>query len=202
MTPRLLACAAVAAATLAAPAARAADPAPTGRICEWAAARTATASVTSRVFGGGPLAASGSTVSMRCSVHAGNAVHSGPAVFARSSVPGPGVTVLEPGLAPYDGVLCTEATVGATTWYWTFGGWTTDAGATCDDTPSWVVAALPPPLGNVADGVLCLVVGDACDVIGPLLGSVPDVDPVLCPLLGGDLYVGDTLVWDCPPYGT
>jgi hypothetical protein len=28
------------------------------------------------------------------------------------------------------------------------------------------------------------------------------VDPVVCPVLGGDVYAADVLLWDCPPYGT
>lgn len=28
------------------------------------------------------------------------------------------------------------------------------------------------------------------------------VDAALCPVLGGDVYVADVFVWDCPPYGS
>ncbi len=231
---RALVALAVTALALVTPAAHAADPAPTGPGCRLTSVRTAEGTFTGELDGG-PLAAPGSTISMRCSVHVNNFDHSGSAVVSESSAPGLGVTVLEPravsypyGPDDYYLQVCTEATVGATTWYLDWSGWTTDPGAGCGgNAVTWLVqtgrSAVPPelqPLYDDAVGLLCLLFGDACDSLGPFLDRLADasatyVDPLLCPLFvaaapgvpgvvdirpDGDVYVAGTAVWDCPPY--
>jgi hypothetical protein len=231
---RALVALAVTAVALVTPAAHAADPAPSGPGCRLTSVEVTAGQVTGELDGG-PLAAPGSTISMRCSVHVDNWDHSGTAAVSESSAPGPGVTVLEPRAVsfPYGPddffvEVCTEATVGATTWYLDWSGWTTDSGAGCGGNEvTWLVqtgrSAVPPglqPLYDATTGLLCLVVGDACDSLGPFLRALSDasatyVDPLLCPLFvaaapgvpgvvdirsDGDVYVAGTLLWDCQPY--
>jgi hypothetical protein len=232
---RALVALAVTALALVAPAAHATDPAPTGTGCRLTSINDGAGHMTGEL-NGGPVVAPGFTVTLRCSVHVGNFDHSGSAVVSESSAPGPGVAVLEPRAVsfPYGPddffvEVCTEATVGATTWYRDDSGWTTDPGASCGGNDiHWLAHApgslLPPGLRalyeTAVDGALCLVFGDLCDFIGPFLDEVAGasatyVDPILCPLFvaaapgvpgvvdihpDGDLYVAGTFVWDCPPY--
>lgn len=41
---------------------------------------------------------------------------------------------------------------------------------------------------------------EVVDVIDDAYDLTYALDPVLCPVLGGDVYVADELGWDCPPY--
>lgn len=199
---RLLLAAAVTLAALGTPPAHAADQAPTGRPCSFTTVAFDGTTYTGTVDGG-PLAAPGSTISMRCTVRVG-AGHAGEVRAAEATTPGSDVTVLEPrtvsfviGEDEWDVHFCTEATVGTTTWYWTSPGtWTTDPVPSCFDHPLWYYSVareqLPPELRPVADGVLCLVLAlspvkfrETCDLVGPVFDLVDDVlveygDPVIC----------------------
>ena len=166
---------------------------------------------------GGPIAAPGATVTLTCSVHLDNNLHSGPAVVAESSVPGPGVAVLEPRVVTYEAELfrsvyvCADATVDGTAWYLTAGGWTTDADTPCtnradvlctlgcewfDTLWDYVWAVTDPP---------SLVTCPLLITLAPIVDSLPTSEVLYIDPATGDLFVGghvspDDLFWDCPPY--
>ena len=209
----LLIAAATVAATALQPAAHAAPP-PQGLPCTFHASNGSTTDSYAGHLSGGPLLAPGSAVSIRCSIHAGNAVHSGPSVVAASSAPSPGVAVLAQ-LVSYeapDGVtqhVCTEATVDDTRWYWTGEAWTTDADAPCPETRT---ITLPPQ--EVVDAIDAVL--DLFDCAG-CCGLLPNcIDPPVCEALktvaghdvpgvveiedDGDIHLAGEPFWDCPPY--
>ena len=111
----LLVAAAVAAAVIS-PAHAAATP-PDGFTCQWSTLHVDDDGWTGYLIGG-PVTASGATVSVRCSIHAGNLSHDGPAVAAVSSGPSTVAVVAQQVTyqAPRDvpQTLCTEATVDGT----------------------------------------------------------------------------------------
>lgn len=145
------------AAALASPA-RAATP-PDGPTCQWSTLHADDGTWVG-YLAGGPLTASGAEVSIRCSVHAGNATHDGPAVAAVSSGTSTGVAVVlqevtyqAPGDVPQH--LCTEAGVGGARWFWTGAEWSTDPGSGCEVTGS---VEVPQSVSNVLDNVFdCFV---------------------------------------------
>lgn len=200
MTVRLLTAAALAAAALAAPPAHADDPAPSGRPCSFH-----TVSVSGGPFTGtveaGPLAAPGSTVSVRCTVRIG-AGHAGEVVLSEATEPTPDVTVMEPRVVTYtldefewQDHYCTEATVGSTTWYYGDGEWTTEPVGECGDAFTWAMSSVPPELRPVVSYVLgavfCLTPvrwdRTTCDLITPLFEMTQPVwdvvDPAVCEAL-------------------
>ena len=157
LRPVLAACLAALALGAGAPVAHAEDAAPTGAPCSFESIAPEGGDTYTGVLFGGPVLAPGSTVTLRCSIHVGNDVHSGPAAVTESSGPGDGLAVLDPRqftlTLPEDERVetCTEATVGSTTWYWTeTGEWTTDPAATCGGLREWVLLTpywtLPPVL--------------------------------------------------------
>lgn len=139
--PRILGCAVLAAVTAIAPAAAsyAQTGPPVGRACSFVSTSDPTGETWSGEINGGPLAAPGSEVSIRCAIHVGfgNGTHAGAAVVAESAGPARDVVVLEPRQMSYaangwDPVyVCTSATVDGTAWYWDGQDWTTDQGAPC-----------------------------------------------------------------------
>ncbi len=209
--------------TFAPPAARAADPPLAGHPCTWDVVSLAGSATWTGTIYGGPIVAPGAAVSMRCSIHLNDSTHSGAAVVSASSLPGPGVTALEPRPITYVAesadihVICTEATVDATTWYLSAGGWTTNPDSSCvlpDDLDN-VFGLLPEPVAFLVGAVLCLLnPTSVCDIIGPFWVEV--VDPTICPALvalapgvpgvvdirpDGDVSVNGEHWYDCPPYG-
>jgi hypothetical protein len=165
----------------------------------------------------GPVVAPGSTISVRCSIHADNWTHSGPEAWAASSAPTPTVGYLPPTVATFDAdrfawlVTCTSADVDGVTWYLGRVGWSTDPNIECGNGGEGTIE-LPEPLKTVVDVVLCLVLGLDCDVVPP---TVSLVDSVVCPVFvaaspgvpgvvdihpDGDVYLGGELWYDCPPY--
>lgn len=208
------------------PAAHAAGGPPSGRSCTIDTfAPNAEPTVWTGVLYGGPIVAPGEAVSLRCSIHLNNGTHDGPAVAAASTAPSPSAAAIAQAVTyqsgPFDyQAVCTEATVGATTWYLTFGGWTTDAGSWCAGGD--IVEGLPEPVATIVDEVICLIdIERVCDGIDRIIDVVSGpfeeyVDPVLCPILASyapgipgvvDIDpTGDTTLvaygffWDCPPY--
>lgn len=43
---------------------------------------------------------------------------------------------------------------------------------------------------------------EVVDIVEDVFEATYVADETLCPVLGGDVYVADVFVWDCPPYGT
>jgi hypothetical protein len=89
------------------------------------------------VFSGRVAAPGAAAVSVRCSLHADNDTHDGPAVAEATGGPTPHAAAIPVAVTthPYDETaveyLCGEATVDGTTWYWTGLGWSTAAGSGC-----------------------------------------------------------------------
>ena len=207
-----------------------APPQPVGRPCAFLIAENVT--VADGVVGqvnGGPLVVPGYDVSMRCSVKVDGWSHSAPAAAAAATAPTPNATVLAPTPIWYSSgtytYLCTEATAGGTTWYWTNGAWSTTPTSTC------------VPSCDFYDECLLRLVEDLHELGAPLPEPVRDLvwDPVFdwfgcwwwgwyCPLVeqpvcaafqyarpgvpgvveireDGDVYVSGEWFWDCPPYG-
>lgn len=227
---RALACVVAAIAVTAPAGAAAAGTPPEGRRCTFLASSSHVEDEGhDGQINGGPLAAPGSEISIRCSIHVGNATHSGPAAVSESAGPARDVVALPPTpmsyLAAHDDVVatCTEATVDGTTWYWDTTAWTTDPDAPCDvsrtvtiwppECPDHPVCAvedvlplLPPPVRGVVDYVGCIVLGGPglCSfdyAVCPLLAALaPGVPGALDVRPDGDVYVGGEFFWDCPPY--
>ncbi|HWL37291.1 MAG TPA: hypothetical protein VNQ77_14000 [Frankiaceae bacterium] len=113
-----------------------------------------------------------------CSVQ-GYGTHADPDLASVTSATTPGVAALPPSSVIFDTsdpwVVCTAVEVdGEGTYYYDTAdkAWSTDPDATC----------------------------------GPYTMEYEEpftyewIDATVCPVLGGDLYVADTFVWDCPPY--
>ena len=209
--------------------ARAVAPRPDGEPCDFTAtnAGAGPGEAWTGELHGGPLFAPGAVLSLRCSIHAGNAAHAGPAVAVATAGPADGAVVLAPQAVSYAApadpghVVCTEATVDGTTWYWTGAYWTTDAGATCPVSrdipgdwfwnwfvclesfcsPDFVLDHLPddPAFDPVRDAARCAWAGLSCHVTCDTAGT-PGVPGVLEFRADGDIYLLGELFWDCPPY--
>lgn len=155
---------------------------------------------------GGPLVAlePGADISMTCTLQAGpgSETHDGPDGAVVSSSATPQVTAIPPTIVPFvadvfrDGVaMCTEVTVGGTTYYYDFrfdgtaAGWSTDPGAGCD---VYICACVGPSGLNVVrelDPEVCAELREHTTVV-PFAKIEPE----------GDVWVRGGLVWDCPPY--
>jgi hypothetical protein len=178
---------------------------------------------------GGPLAAPGHPISIRCSVHVGNVVHSGAAADTAEAGPEPHVVVLPP--TPISNAVvvadtwavCTEATVGTTTWYWDGTAWTADSGAPCATIRRCPPDCLPPAVeaafGEVVDTLDRTLPGSGdlarcfdpwtqhstCveALLGVLCRSLVDLGPGVPGVIDveedGDLHVLGAWLVDCPP---
>lgn len=220
LAPRLLA-AALLAAVLPMPGAEAAHQPPAGEGCRYLAVGDDNlgADTWHGVLHGGPVTGDG-TVQLTCRIVVNAWTHDATAAVTVSSLPTPRVAALEPTRVSFEAgyddfvAMCTSVRVNGITWYETHGGWSTDPASYCWKHLPWEL--VPEPLRPVVDGVACLVFGDACDVIGPLLGEVFEVvDPAVCERFvaaapgvppveirpDGDVYVNGEWWWDCPPYG-
>ena len=144
-----------------------------------------------------------------CSIQYG-VRHSDPDAVAVTSLTTPGAVALPPVAADYvrgewwqTPQMCTEVEIdGAGTFYWDTesSAWSPDPDAPC----------------YLRDGDPFDVVFDLVDGVDAFVQAlyVDDVDPVVCPLLAdaapgagpvvvepeGDVYVAESLLWDCPPY--
>ncbi|HWL35253.1 MAG TPA: hypothetical protein VNQ77_03585 [Frankiaceae bacterium] len=188
----------LAAAAALAPPAAAAGP-PEGRPCSFLVTDGGSETWTG-YLAGGPVTAAGAAVSLRCTIHVGNAAHTGPSVAEASAGPAPGVVAVatlvsyaaDPGATH---AVCTEATVAGTAWYWDGDAWTTDPGAGC-----------PVPVTTQPEDLLiCLEACEpfswdetVCAVTGRLTGTV--VPGVVEVEEDGDVHVAAEPFWDCPPY--
>lgn len=181
------------------------------------------------VLYGGPVTAPGAdSVTLTCSIHVGNELHTGPAAATETSAATPGAAVLEPRLTGYEAAdwemvfLCTSATVDGVEWYLSSGVWSTTPGSCAIPLEPSPFDPLPPVVRAVVEYALCLVLpGETLPICGPdqvfdevNAVFVEHVDPAVCPLLvahagaygavevepDGDVHVAGELVWDCPPY--
>jgi hypothetical protein len=147
----------------------------------------------------GVVAAPGSAVSLRCSIHVGNASHTGPAV-ATATVSGAGssVAVAGPATITYDAeswdlvALCSEATVDGTDWYYDGAAWSADpavpcpvlrnvGGGACFDV-LWCVFGLIPP-GTIPPELEPYVDWLECQLYWGIECSYGGIDHFLCPQL-------------------
>jgi hypothetical protein len=191
---RLLAAAAVAAALIAPPA-HAADSPGEGRRCGYVSSQDATMEWQDGGMYGGPFAIGAHTGRMTCTLRYDGSQYDDPyGVFGSATSPdGTGVLVVPVTPIRYSAwdpvAICTTVEVdGVGTFYWDAAAvaWSADPATRCVTIP---VLPTPPP---------------ELDPIGLLNDAFfePYVDPVVCPVFGGDVSIGDDVWWDCPPYAS
>ena len=172
---------------------------PEGRPCSFLVTASGTGEWTG-YLAGGPVTAGGAAVSLRCTIRAGNASHTGPSVAEAAAGPAPGAVAVatlvsyaaDPGARQ---VVCTEATVAGTAWYWDGAAWTTDPSAGCP------VPVQPEDLLTCVESSWCEPFswdGTVCPVTAALYGTV--VPGVVEVEEDGDVHVAGEPFWDCPPY--
>jgi hypothetical protein len=179
------------------------------------------------VFSAYVAAPGAAAVSVRCSVHAGNETHDGPAVTEATGGPSANAAVIPLAVTtyPYDATaaetVCGEATVDGTTWYWTGLAWSLDTRSGCGvrispgdcldyggcvpwNTVPWddLPPELQPAVGFVACEAFAFEKGGCLDglVCPYLVGLAPGLPGVVDVRPDGDIYLAGQFFWDCAPY--
>lgn len=178
------------------PPAAADDLPPTGLVCNFSTVGEPSPPEEQRgaaLVHAGPMVVTGlagtAPARVTCSLQVNDDTHAGPDIATVTSVASSGVVALPPTTVPYavdywaNLVMCTRLEVeGGATYYLdaAHDEWGTDPSVTCV-TP-WEDPPVLDPFGYL----------DAL--------FVEHVDPVVCPVLGGDVWVAPDAGWDCPPY--
>lgn len=173
-----------------APPAAAEDAAPQGRGCFGISGQVAGEN-RDGWYVAGPVIAPGSVVEITCEVvdwftdEVVAAVSSGPqqdVAYAISHVAYPD--------GDYD--YCTSVTVDGVSWRQTGAGTWEPGGRNCPGPTQVPPECLPLPSAARS----------SCDYLGYVFEKLEGLGDPVCSVLGGDVYVDDMWVWDCPPYGS
>lgn len=158
---------------------------------------------------GGPLIADavGAAISMRCTLQLGtaNSTHADADAAVVNSLPSTQVAAIPPtpvsvAIDNQKAYVCTQATVGTTTYYLddVAGTWSTSNTVACGSAiDNRRVLQVADELFSDVNGVLLLLDPLICSVLVELAPGVPGIVDIMS---DGDVYIVGEFIWDCPPY--